>query len=1528
MYRLYYGSEFLFDPYTDNIVYDAKLTAKTNTSDYLDFTVPYGHDLYDSLAVKAETVKLYWDKDCLYVGTIESIETDIQGNLDVTCTGALDWLADSIVRPYSTVEGEQPLTAPTSVDGLFEWYIDQHNEHCLDTRKQFSVGENQGALLDENNYVYRASGQMPDTLSEVKSKIISDLGGYLFVNYEPLTIDLYADVHTTNAQIIDFGVNITDFTSTTDTSEQYTAIRPEGATPESEEGSEETQRPITIEALADGGVDGYSDLWKVGDVVYSVSGVARYGYREYAYSNTDCTTEQDLLTSACKKLNAILSPDLSITVKAVDLSLFMDGYTHLKVGEAVRVRSKFHGIDEYLMVQSIELDLQDPSQSTYELGAEYSTLTGQQSTYLKNLNSNINSALDATSALSDETKAAASEAKDAKTQAAEAKAAADAAVVSNVAQWAVTADPATKPAEDDWSEEAPDYEAGKYIWLRNVITYGSGETSATDGVCITGNTGKGVKGDNAYVHIAYANSEDGKTDFSVDDPVGKSYIGQYSDNLEDDSTDPTKYSWTKIKGEHGVSPTVTTEQTDTGATITITDATGTKTATVTNGDAGKGVASIVEQYYQSTSATSQTGGSWSGTYPGWVDGKYIWTRSVITYTDATTTTTTPVCVTGSKGGSGDQGTSITDVDVWYYQSTSATALSGGSWSTTAPTWANGKYIWTKTITTYSTGKTSESEAACITGQQGATGKGVKSVVVTYQAGTSGTTVPTGTWSSSVPTVTKGQYLWTKTVTTYTDSATSIGYSVSYQPTNGTNGTSVTISSTSVTYQASTSGTTTPTGTWSTSVPTVSNGSYLWTKTVVTYSTGTSTTSYSVAYKGTDGAGFQWNLLNDSRFTASSHHWVGEDAAVQYENVYLPPSAEVSGDKMMRVTSSAGGRVYYNTSLFKHTVGNTYTCALWYYVSTNQTKDCTLAITIGKGRQIVKSVDLPAKDCTWRRVTATYTAQFSYGLSLVVSAGTQVCIWHPYLANGTTSAEWCTTQAETIGAKGESVTKVAVTYGLSTSNASDGYSSVTSWTTNIPDWVSGKYIWQKSVTTIGTTAQSPVYALYGAFNSLASTVDGHTTLIKQQGDSIALKANSTDVANDIATAKSAAITTAASDATTKADNALASAKTYADSQIKVSADNITSTVASTYETLTDAATIKTTAETAASDASTALSTANVASSKITQTASRVGIAFNDSGTATTGTLINADSTGIEVGYSEDGSSFASTHTKMGTDAFSIHDASHNELASFGTTAVVGQTTGGNVQITSSAVNIRSKTTNMASITSSSAVIGSTSGTNRNVLVNGTQLAFRQGTTTKATIKNVTGATTKTDNMFIYGDNNLMLAAGTSSKPMPVYLTVPPDANGDESDTGLGLTFTSNTVATSKITAIASDWDINIGGYQRFKGTLLWSGVCAKGGTFTCAAMRQYTLLVLMIGYNPGTGLLGIGLIAPQTVGVDCIEFHGVASFDSGTDSYTARCSLLMSKDTSNNSITMRAASSHKVDGSDGTAYSLCKVYGLF
>lgn len=141
-----------------------------------------------------------------------------------------------------------------------------------------------------------------------------------------------------------------------------------------------------------------------------------------------------------------------------------------------------------------------------------------------------------------------------------------------------------------------------------------------------------------------------------------------------------------------------------------------------------------------------------------------------------------------------------------------------------------------------------------TGQNG-TSVTVSSTSVTYQIGASGTTKPTGTWSTTVPNVPNGQFLWTKTVVTYSDGKSTEAYSVSYKGTNGTNGsngTSVTVKSTSVTYQVGTSGTTPPTGTWNPTVPNVPNGQYLWTKTVVNYSDGKSTESYSVSYKGTNG----------------------------------------------------------------------------------------------------------------------------------------------------------------------------------------------------------------------------------------------------------------------------------------------------------------------------------------------------------------------------------------------------------------------------------------------------------------------------------------------------------------------------------------------------------------------------------------------------------------------------------------------------------------------------------------------------
>lgn len=207
-------------------------------------------------------------------------------------------------------------------------------------------------------------------------------------------------------------------------------------------------------------------------------------------------------------------------------------------------------------------------------------------------------------------------AEEAKETADAAKEAADKAATSIVTQYAVSTDPSVAPISG-WSQTTPEYVDGQYIWMRHIVTYGSGEVKTTDPALITGNQGakgepgEGIDGKTTYLHIAYANSEDGKTDFSVDDPVGKSYIGQYTDFAEDDSTDPTKYSWTKIKGEQGI-------QGKTGASVT----------------------SLAIQYYLSTSNTTQTGGSWQDSVPEWEADHYIWQRSVTTIkmVDGTTST--------------------------------------------------------------------------------------------------------------------------------------------------------------------------------------------------------------------------------------------------------------------------------------------------------------------------------------------------------------------------------------------------------------------------------------------------------------------------------------------------------------------------------------------------------------------------------------------------------------------------------------------------------------------------------------------------------------------------------------------------------------------------------------------------------------------------------------------------------------------------------------------------------------------------
>ena len=182
-----------------------------------------------------------------------------------------------------------------------------------------------------------------------------------------------------------------------------------------------------------------------------------------------------------------------------------------------------------------------------------------------------------------------------------------------------------------------DGDDGKSVYIASASKSGGVTTVVledTDGQQTTLTIADGDDGDDGqpgaggYVHTAWANSADGQTDFSTSVSTGKKYLGVYTDHTQADSQNYQDYSWSLIKGADGAD--------------------------------GTGITSIQEQYYLSTSSSTQTGGSWSTSQPVWESGKYIWTRSRITWDDGTTANTTPV-LAAAINGANETAKAATDV---------------------------------------------------------------------------------------------------------------------------------------------------------------------------------------------------------------------------------------------------------------------------------------------------------------------------------------------------------------------------------------------------------------------------------------------------------------------------------------------------------------------------------------------------------------------------------------------------------------------------------------------------------------------------------------------------------------------------------------------------------------------------------------------------------------------------------------------------------------------------------------------------
>lgn len=650
----------------------------------------------------------------------------------------------------------------------------------------------------------------------------------------------------------------------------------------------------------------------------------------------------------------------------------------------------------------------------------------------------------------------------------------------------------------------------KYTWRKFQGDDGEDGADGTPGE-------NGANGETSYLHIAYATSADGKTGFSTTNAVDKTYIGQYVDFTKADSTNPAKYHWSKFQGPKG-------DKGDPGEQ-------GLRGLQGDKGDQGiqgpkgaDGKDGKTTYFHIKYSAVSnptyasqmtETPSKYIGTYVDFTQTdsddpkKYSWQQ-----------------LEGSQGPQGKQGISGTngaDGKTSYlhikYSNDGGKTFTGNSGEDI------GAYIGTcvdyakddpTSVGTYKWAKIKGEAGA--KGDKGDTGKGVKSTSVAYQVSTSGTTVPTGTWSGSVPSASAGQYLWTRTIITYTDNTTSTIYSVGRMGTNGANGTNGKSIGSVVNYYlatASSSGVTTATSGWTTAVQSVSAAKkYLWNYEVVKYTDGTVASTTAPCIIGSYGDRGSKGDKGDTGSTGNGIKSITEHYAVSASNSTVPTSWSstvptmtesnkylwnyetitytngTTVDTTKRVigvygnkgaTGATGSQGY---SLVANVVRDAFTESQWTaYGTINHEETWSSTSGIRNGCRIGDMFAIVGT------ATDTKNAHVAYYRSNTASGDLKgLCISHtiiPRGATGATGAKGDKGDTGGTGATGKGVKSIVEQYYKSTSATA---MSGGSWSTTYPGWENSKYIWTRSVITYtdNTTSTTTAVCVTGSKGDKGAT----------------------------------------------------------------------------------------------------------------------------------------------------------------------------------------------------------------------------------------------------------------------------------------------------------------------------------------------------------------------------------------------------------------------------------------------------------
>lgn len=347
MYRLYCDGLTLYNDKLESLkILNPSVELEENKTGSFEFGVPADHPYYGLIRRMKSIITLYQDDYLLFRGRVLDEETGWHNEKTIKCEGELAFLLDSIQRPYEY---------SGTVSGFLNLLITNHNAQ-VEESKWFTVGN--VTVTDANDYIVRSNIDYVDTWTELQSKLIDLLGGYIVVRHEGYInyIDYLQDINLLSSQPITFGKNLLDLKKIRKGGDIATALIPLGAKLKNEEGND-TDIRLTIAEVNNGL-----------DIIMDEEAKAQYGLIVKTVIFDDVTDANNLLTKGKAHLAELVNLPGTIELTAADLAAMDQSFSSFHLGTQVQVTSKPHGISQRFRVSKLSIKLFEPMTNRLMLG--------------------------------------------------------------------------------------------------------------------------------------------------------------------------------------------------------------------------------------------------------------------------------------------------------------------------------------------------------------------------------------------------------------------------------------------------------------------------------------------------------------------------------------------------------------------------------------------------------------------------------------------------------------------------------------------------------------------------------------------------------------------------------------------------------------------------------------------------------------------------------------------------------------------------------------------------------------------------------------------------------------------------------------------------------------------------------------------------------------------------------------------------------------------------------------------------------